>query len=128
MTFGNDGGWEDDERGLRCAECEEGVFWEAGVGVKGVSDGDEILAARQEEEYAEFSNDDGDFECDEETRVQASIRTETGMRLAILESPRLKSGSMRTRSPTEMGGIRSLRLVVQVGRMGARWKFWERAL
>jgi hypothetical protein len=96
--------------------------------VKGVSDGDEILAAHQEEEYANFSDDDGDFKCDEETRDQASIRTETGMRLAILDSPRLKSGSMRKRSPTEMGGIRSLRLVVQVGRMEARWKFWKRAL
>jgi hypothetical protein len=86
MTFGDDEGWEDDEQRLRCAECPEGVFCEAGVGVKGVSDGEEILATCQEEEYAEFSDGDGDFECDEETRVQANIRTETGMRLAVLDS------------------------------------------
>jgi hypothetical protein len=35
---------------------------------------------------ANFSDDDGDLECDEGTRVQANIRTETGMRLAVLDS------------------------------------------
>jgi hypothetical protein len=33
-----------------------------------------------------FSDDDGDLECDEETRIQANIRTETGMRLVVLGS------------------------------------------
>jgi hypothetical protein len=49
---------------------------EAGGGKKGGVDGDEILADCQEDFDADFSNDDGDLECDEGTRVQANIRTE----------------------------------------------------
>jgi hypothetical protein len=44
------------------------------------------LAACQEDFDAEFLDDDGDLECDEGTRAQANIRTETGMRLAVLDS------------------------------------------
>jgi hypothetical protein len=83
-------GWADDNRGLRCAECAEGIYCGAGGGKKGGVDGDEILAACQEDIDkdidAEFSDDDGDLECDEGTRVQENIRTETGMRLGVLDS------------------------------------------
>jgi hypothetical protein len=44
------------------------------------------LAAYQENFDADFSDDDGDLEYDEGTRVQAEIRIETGMRLAVLDS------------------------------------------
>jgi hypothetical protein len=40
----------------------------------------------QEDCDADFSDDDGDLEFDEGTRVQANFRTETGMRLAVLDS------------------------------------------
>jgi hypothetical protein len=51
-----------------------------------MGDGDEILAAFQEDFDADFSNDGGDLECDQGTRVLANIRTETGIRLAVLDS------------------------------------------
>jgi hypothetical protein len=86
LALGEDEGWADDNRGLRCAECAEGIYCGAGGGKNGGVDGDEILAACQEDFDADFSDDDGDLECDEGTRVQANIRTETGMRLAILDS------------------------------------------
>jgi hypothetical protein len=79
-------GWADDNRGLRCVECAEGKYCGAGGGKKGGVDGDEILAACQEDFDAEFSDDDGDLECDEGMRVLANIRIETGMRLAVLDS------------------------------------------
>jgi hypothetical protein len=85
LALGDDEGWEDDERGLRCAEYSEGVYCGAGIGKKGVGTGDEILAAFQEDFDAEASDDEGDLECDERTRAQAKIRTETGMRLAVLD-------------------------------------------
>jgi hypothetical protein len=44
------------------------------------------LAAFQEDFDVDFSDDEGDLECDEGTRIQANIRTETGMRLAVLDS------------------------------------------
>jgi hypothetical protein len=44
------------------------------------------LAAFQEDFDADISDDDGDFECDEGTRVLANNRTETGMRLEVLDS------------------------------------------
>jgi hypothetical protein len=86
LALGGDEGWADDNRGLRCVECAEGVYCGAGGGKKGGVDGDEILAAFQEDFDADFSDDDGDLELDEVTRVQANIRTETGMRLAVLDS------------------------------------------
>jgi hypothetical protein len=86
LVLGEDEGWADDERGLRCAECAEGVYCGAGVGKKGVGTGDEILAAFQEDFDGAFSDDEGDLECDKGTRVQANIQTETGMRLAVLDS------------------------------------------
>jgi hypothetical protein len=54
--------------------------------MKGGVDGNEILAACQEDFDADFLDDDGDFQCNEGTRVQANIRTENGMRLAVLDS------------------------------------------
>jgi hypothetical protein len=36
MALGDDEGWADDERGLRCAECAEGLYCRAGVGNMGV--------------------------------------------------------------------------------------------
>jgi hypothetical protein len=86
LSWSEDEGWADDNRGLRCAKCAEGIHCGAGGGRKGGVDGDEILAAFQEDFDADFSDDDGDLECDEGTRVQANIRTETGMRLAVLGS------------------------------------------
>jgi hypothetical protein len=86
LALGEDEGWADDERGLRCAECAEGVYFGTGIGKKGMDTGDEILAACQEDFDADFLDDDGDLECDEGTRVQANIRTENGMRLAVLDS------------------------------------------
>jgi hypothetical protein len=86
FALGKDEGWADDERGLRCAECAEGVYCGAGVGEKGVGTGDEIFAAFQEDFDADFSDDEGDLECVEGTRVQANIRTETEMRLTVLDS------------------------------------------
>jgi hypothetical protein len=82
---GNEG-WADDYRGLRCAKCAEGIYCGAGGGNNGGVDGDKILAACQEDFDADFSDDDGDLECDEGTRVQVNIRTETRMRLAVLDS------------------------------------------
>jgi hypothetical protein len=84
LALGEDEGWADDEHGYWCAECAEGVYSGAGEGKKDVSDGDEVLAAFHEDFGADFS-DDGDLEC-EGTRVQANIRTETGTRLADLDS------------------------------------------
>jgi hypothetical protein len=86
LALGEDEGWEDDNRGLRCAECAECVYCGAGGGKKGGVDGDKILAACQEDFDADFSDDDGDLECDEGTCVQANIRTKTGMRPAVLDS------------------------------------------
>jgi hypothetical protein len=86
LALGEDEGWADENCGLRCAECAEGVYYGAGGDKKGGVDGDEILAAFQEYFDADISDDDGDLECDEGTRVQANIRTETGMRLAVLDS------------------------------------------
>jgi hypothetical protein len=86
LTLSEDEGWADDNHGLRCAECAEGIYCGAGGGKKGVSDGDEVLAACHEDFDAKFSDDDGDLECDEGLRVQVNIRTETGMRLAVLDS------------------------------------------
>jgi hypothetical protein len=86
LALSEDEGWADDNRGLRCAEFAEGIYCGAGGGKKGGFDSDEILAACQEDFDADFSNDDGDLECDEGTRVQANIRTETEMRLAVLDS------------------------------------------
>jgi hypothetical protein len=40
MALGEDEGWADEERGLRCAEGAEGVFCGVGIGKKGVGDGD----------------------------------------------------------------------------------------
>jgi hypothetical protein len=51
-----------------------------------LGDGDEILAAFQDDFDADFSDEDGDLECDEGMRVQVSIYAETGMRLAVLDS------------------------------------------
>jgi hypothetical protein len=48
LALGEDVGWADDNRGLRCAECAEGVYCGAGEGKKDGFDGDEILAAFQE--------------------------------------------------------------------------------
>jgi hypothetical protein len=94
-VWGEEGEWlslsedeecADDEREIRCAECAEDVYFSSGVGKKGVGTGDEILAAFQEDFDADFSDDEGNLECDEWTHVQANIRTETGMRLAVLDS------------------------------------------
>jgi hypothetical protein len=86
LALSEDEEWADDNRGLRCAECAEGVYCGVSGGKKGGVDGDEILAPFQEDFDADFSDDDGDLECDERTRVQANIRTETRMRLAVLDS------------------------------------------
>jgi Reverse transcriptase (RNA-dependent DNA polymerase) len=86
LALGEDEGWADGERGLRHAECAEGVYCGAGVEKKSVSTSDEILAAFQEGFDADFSDDEDDLECDEGTPVQANIRAETGMRLAVLDS------------------------------------------
>jgi hypothetical protein len=47
MVLVKDEEWGDEERGLRCAECAEGVCCGAGIGKKGMGDGDEILADRR---------------------------------------------------------------------------------
>jgi hypothetical protein len=86
LELGEDKEWADDERGLRCAKCAEGACCGAGVGKKGMGTGDEILAAFQKDFDADFSDDEGNLKCDEGTRVQAKIRTETGMRIAVLDS------------------------------------------
>jgi hypothetical protein len=49
LELGEDEGWADDNRGLRCAECAEGVYCGEGGEKKGGVDGDEILAAFQED-------------------------------------------------------------------------------
>jgi hypothetical protein len=86
MALSEDEIWADEKRGRWCAECAESLYRCASIGNKGVGDGDEILAAFQEDFDADVSDDDGDMKCDKETRVQANIRTETGMRLAVLNS------------------------------------------
>jgi hypothetical protein len=53
-----DEGCADENRGLRCAEFAEGVYCGAGGGMKGGVDGDEILAAFQEDFDADISDDD----------------------------------------------------------------------
>jgi hypothetical protein len=63
MSLREDERWADGERRLRCAECAEGVYCGAGVGNKGVDDGDEILAEFHEDFNANFSDDVGDSEC-----------------------------------------------------------------
>jgi hypothetical protein len=86
LALSKDEGWADDNCGLRCAQYAEGIYCGVGGEKKGGVDDDEILAACQKEFDADFSDDDDDLECDEGTRVQTNIRTETGMRLAVLES------------------------------------------
>jgi hypothetical protein len=86
LALSEDEGWANDNRGPRYTECAEGIYCGAGGGKEGGADGDEILAACQEDFDADFSDDDGDLECEEGTRVQANILTETGMRLAVLNS------------------------------------------
>jgi hypothetical protein len=49
LVLSEDEGWADDDRGLRCEECAEGVYCGVGVGKKGVGTGDEILAAFQDD-------------------------------------------------------------------------------
>jgi hypothetical protein len=79
------------------------------------------LAACQEDFDAEFSDDEGDLECDDKTRIQANIRTETGMRLAVLDSAATNVWFEEETFAETMGEIWSVRLVVQEGRMGTRW-------
>jgi hypothetical protein len=86
LALSEDEGRADDNRGLLCAGCAKSIYCRAGGGKKGGVDGDAILAACQEDFDSDFSDDDGDLECDEGTCVQANIRTETGMRLAVLDS------------------------------------------
>jgi hypothetical protein len=47
LALSEDDGLADDNGGLRCAECAEGIYCGAEGGKKGGVDGDEILAACQ---------------------------------------------------------------------------------